>query len=500
MWSDRPFAVKLDPCKRLNCIESTNVPSVLPMPMDISKIEAMAPDQASLDAARKLLKPSGWPTLGTNGDGLAWGECQGSGSAPYRVMLSEADAGYKCTCPSRKFPCKHTLALMWMRADGKASFVQSEAPDWVGDWLDRRRGAGAARPPVAGNGTTAPKASIAASLEAEPVEAPDPKSEARAAAQRERNRQEREASILAGLDELDRWITDQLSAGLAGFPAVAAQRCRLLAQRLVDAKAGGLAARIDVLLAELYTIPEHERADWLLSALGGLHLIAEAYRRQGDLPEELRADVRQAVGWTMTREALLSDALALRVEAHWLVLAALQIVQADKLRRIETWLARCSDGEGPSFALLVDFVPVSAGAVGKGYAPGESFEAEMVFFPSATPLRALIDRQISPLSKEPLAFKPKLDVAGAMAAHERAIARRPWLDIAPFAVTSARIQASGDVLWLTDPAGRIGVKLASDEREWPLTGTTIDTAFGLYNGRTLSLKRAATPLGLWERP
>ncbi|WP_367276283.1 SWIM zinc finger family protein [uncultured Erythrobacter sp.] len=74
------------------------------------------PDQASLTAAKELLKPAEWPLLRENGDGLIWGECRGSGSTPYRHVVSELDADYNCTCPSRKFPCKHALALMYIRA------------------------------------------------------------------------------------------------------------------------------------------------------------------------------------------------------------------------------------------------------------------------------------------------------------------------------------------------------------------------------------------------
>jgi hypothetical protein len=85
------------------------------MSLSLEKVEALAPDQASLDAARKLLKPGGWPALAMNGSGLVWGECQGSGSTPYRAVVSETDAGYKCTCPSRKSPCKHSLALWLLR-------------------------------------------------------------------------------------------------------------------------------------------------------------------------------------------------------------------------------------------------------------------------------------------------------------------------------------------------------------------------------------------------
>src|SRR5262245_25084706 len=98
------------------------------------RIEQLAPDQASLGAALKLMKPASWPTLARDaGSSLLWGECQGSAAAPYRVIVSPADVGYKCTCPSRKFPCKHVLAVMWMACDVPARFAEAAPPDWVAD-------------------------------------------------------------------------------------------------------------------------------------------------------------------------------------------------------------------------------------------------------------------------------------------------------------------------------------------------------------------------------
>jgi Mg-chelatase subunit ChlD len=118
------------------------------MTLNLERIEALAPDQSSLAAARKLLKPASWPMLAM-GEGLVWGECQGSGATPYRVVVFESDGGYKCTCPSR-FPCKHSLALMRMRAEGKVAFPPAAVPEWVKDWLGRRRGGlGASSPRVA---------------------------------------------------------------------------------------------------------------------------------------------------------------------------------------------------------------------------------------------------------------------------------------------------------------------------------------------------------------
>ena len=188
------------------------------MSLTFERIEALAPDQASLAAARKLLKPAMWPKL-AEGEELVWGECQGSGATPYRVAVSEADAGYKCTCPSRKFPCKHALALMWMRADRSTSFAPATVPDWVKDWLSRRRGTSnsASETDEEAKPKTKPSIRLTEIPEAE-VDA-DPKAEQRAAAARERNRLEREAAVLAGLEDLDTWLSDQVQHGMANFVA-----------------------------------------------------------------------------------------------------------------------------------------------------------------------------------------------------------------------------------------------------------------------------------------
>jgi len=463
------------------------------MPIELAKIEELAPDQASLSAAAKLKKPGPWSLLGCDdAAGLIWGECQGSGSSPYRVICSEADYGTKCTCPSRKFPCKHALALMWMRAD-RVSFTPGPFPDWVGDWLARRR-PGAAAPKKAAEKEKASAANIEA---AEPA-VEDPKAAARAAAQRERNRAEREAAILAGLDELDTWISDALQAGLASFLPAAAERCRKIVQRLVDAKAPGLAGMVERLPADVLSAPEPARTDRLIERLAQLHLVSSAYRRQDRLPEPVKADIRQLVGWPVTREALLADADALRVRDRWMVVSTIAEVQADKLRRTETWLSRLGEG-APRFAVLIDFAPVSLGKVGATYSIGEVFEAELVYFRSPAPLRAIIAEQTGPTVAGGPWPRPSDDVAGAVARLNETLAARPWSGEMPFAAHGARIVASGASLWLTDAAGATGLPVRADEDDLalPLTGFDSIDVFGRWDGHVLSLGLAETPLGRW---
>jgi len=373
------------------------------MSLTLERIEALAPDQASLAAARKLLKPSSWPTL-AEGYGLVWGECQGSGATPYRVVVNEADGGYKCTCPSRKFPCKHALALMWMRVDKSAAFAPASVPDWVKDWLSRRRGTPTPASKAEDDAQPRSRPSIRLTEIPETVASADPKAEQRAAAARERNRLDREATVLAGLEDLDTWLSDQVQHGMANFVAQTAQACRTIAQRLVDAKASGLAGRLDALPTRLFTLPGPARPSAAIRELGQVHLISQAYRRASELPELLAADVRQAVGWSVSREALLNDSEALRVTARWRVFAVVSEAQPDRLRRVETWLWRESDADGmPQYAVLIDFVPIS-GAAAAGYLVGDQVDAELSFYRSTIPLRAQITtlKRGAEQSSEPL--------------------------------------------------------------------------------------------------
>lgn len=470
------------------------------MPISLEKIEALAPDQASLDAAKKLVKSGAWPTLATDGKDMVWGECQGSGSTPYRVVVCESDAGYKCSCPSRKFPCKHSLALMWIRAEGKRGFSNLETPSWVQDWLSRRRGPSA----TAGAEPSArkPKASIAATREDVEVP-PDPKAEARAAAARERSLQEREAGIHGGLDELDLWLADQVGQGMVHFVANASDACRTMAQRLVDAKASGLATRLDSLPSRLFAFADQHRPLVAVQELAQFHLLAEAYRRQDELGEPLKADLRQMVGWNLTREQLLADPSALRASAEWRIVNTQRVTQPDRLIRQETWLWRQGvEGELPRCALFLDFTPVAAAGSRNPYLVGEVFSAELVFYPGVLPLRALIARQDGPTlpSSAPLDL-PAISLSEALADWETRLARRPWLDAWPLALDRVRLVYDGAVPWLaaTGP-GAGGLAIPCDPEQANLSGLSHLESFrtlGLWDGHRFRLWWAETTIGTW---
>ncbi|HYC32577.1 MAG TPA: SWIM zinc finger family protein, partial [Gemmatimonadales bacterium] len=330
------------------------------MPLTLAQVEGLAPDQASLDAASKLLRPAKWATAGRDAEGrLVWGECQGSGSAPYRTVGSPDDLGYRCSCPSRKFPCKHSLALLWRFVEQPEQFAVGAPPEWVTDWLAKRRPRQSSERAAPGVPTAPKERSIAAARgpAGEPAEEPaDDAKAARGAQQRERTAAAREAAVLDALDELEQWIGDQVDRGLAHFQAVAREQCRAVARRLADGKAAALANRLDGLPADLFNAPERDRGELLIQRLGALHLLVQAYRRQDALPAGLRHDVRRLIGWTVKRDELLADPEATRVRATWTTLAVTTELEPDGLRRVETWLAR-NGREEPRCALLLDYFP-----------------------------------------------------------------------------------------------------------------------------------------------
>ena len=97
-------------------------------------ILALAPDSASASSGKGLASRKHWLTVARQGDVL-WGECQGSGKHPYQTRLdaTAAEPVFKCTCPSRKFPCKHGLGLFLLFASTPDQFAPSEPPSWVAE-------------------------------------------------------------------------------------------------------------------------------------------------------------------------------------------------------------------------------------------------------------------------------------------------------------------------------------------------------------------------------
>jgi len=102
--------------------------------IDEAYVDSAAPNPEAGKNGRGLVLKAKFVKLHISEDGtLLFGECQGSGKEPYHCSCDFArpeQPTHRCNCPSRQFPCKHCLGLMYAYAQGK-KFTTAPAPEDV---------------------------------------------------------------------------------------------------------------------------------------------------------------------------------------------------------------------------------------------------------------------------------------------------------------------------------------------------------------------------------
>jgi hypothetical protein len=97
-----------------------------------ANVDSAAPNADASKNGRGLVLKNKFLKLNISADEtLLFGSCQGSGSKPYECSCDFArpDAPtHRCTCPSRQFPCKHCLGLMYAYVQ-KKKFTTAEVPE-----------------------------------------------------------------------------------------------------------------------------------------------------------------------------------------------------------------------------------------------------------------------------------------------------------------------------------------------------------------------------------
>lgn len=317
------------------------------------QVLSLAPDDASRKAGKDLANPSKWVSKGKNDQAL-WGECQGSGSKPYQTQVDLQSTAFKCSCPSRKFPCKHGIGLLLFHARQGAAFTDSNAPAWVTEWIEKRTEKAVKKE------TTPPK----------PVDE---------AAQAKRQ-QAREESIEEGIGELLIWMKDLVRNGLLSLPEKGPAFFDDMARSMIDAKAPGLAS----LLRQLSAVNFYQEG-WqspFLEQLARIYLVIAGFQNRQTLPPLLLEDIKTTVGLTTSQDELKQQN---GITDHWLVIGK-QISEEEQVTTERNWLYGL---QSKQYALVLQF-SVRGKGLQFSLSAGALIQAELVFFPSAQPLRALI--------------------------------------------------------------------------------------------------------------
>lgn len=386
------------------------------MTLSEDQILALAPDEASKKAGLGLANMTKWVSKGAN-ELAIWGECQGSGSKPYQAQIDLSHIAFKCSCPSRKFPCKHGLALFLLYARQTPAFSNDKAPAWVTEWLEKR----------------AEKQEKKAAKEETPVDE---------AAQAKRQLA-RHDKVMNGIAELQLWIKDIVRNGIISMPDKGFPWFENVAKRMVDAQAPGLANMVRQ-LGETNFFAENWQQPFLEQLLK-LYIVTEGYQQHHSGATPFLQDLRSWIGFTINQDELKEQT---GITDTWLVLAK-QSNEVDNVTTEKYWLYGL---EQKKYALVLQFTVRGQGSQ-LSLTPGLYIQAELVFFPSVNPMRALIKRQLNTqISNIPKGYSGWEEVT---AAQTEMFSRFPVQGERPFIVEQLTAVPYNNQWWLRDQASRM---------------------------------------------
>jgi hypothetical protein len=219
--------------------------------------------------------------------------------------------------------------------------------------------------------------------------------------------------------------------------------------------------------------------------MGRLHLLLQAWPRLERLTPETREDARAAIGFTQSQEELLAQA---GVADRWLALA--QEVEEDEtgLRTQRSWLWGL---ETRRAALVLAFAHRAAPAFELSLPPGTAHAGELVYYPSASPLRAIFKTRQAAEWTLPAALGECARMEEALTAYAGAVARNPWIERFPMLLGEMRFARSGGRWLLLDRERRRAPARLGERAGWQalaLTGGRPCMVFGEWDGERLDVK------------
>lgn len=376
------------------------------------QITAIAPDASSLKAGRDIGTLRKWEMAGGDSEVL-WGLAMGSGKNPYQTLVSLSDLASKCSCPSRKFPCKHALGLMFLAA--ATPFAPSARPQWAAEWLETR----AARAEKS-KAVTETKA-------AKPVDE-------KAA---EKRRAQRENRVSEGTSLLRQTLLDLAREGLASGNARSPGFWADLAKRMVDCQAPGLAGALRHIGETVLRDPDVDTE--LPFELGRLHLILHALENESHDPATL-AELNSQVGGRAVDAMEPGET----VGDEWFI-AARKISERDRLLTSTTWLL---GAKSRRWAKLLRFAPAHQ-TIAEPWPFGSSVPAVMKFQPGLHPLRAAPENENLP-KPAPLPESHESGLGQLLERFATALSENPFLRNLPFLIPLHPAERAG---FLIDPTG-----------------------------------------------
>lgn len=218
-----------------------------------------------------------------------------------------------------------------------------------------------------------------------------------------------------GVSDLHTWLLDISLQGIAIFENDQ-DAIEHMAKRMVDTKNAGI-GRI------LRSFPRiiREEVDWsakIVHNISLLYLYVKAFGNLEKLNPNLQDDILQFGGVNIKKEQFTETK---GIVDEWRILGV-QLSYEDRLRKRKTWLKGDQTGK---YALLLDF---TFGRQRFEYSlrTGESLVGEIVFYPSAFPLRAMVKKK-KKISKKAYELEGFSSIASFDEFIARGLKKNPWI-------------------------------------------------------------------------
>ncbi|MCB0662449.1 MAG: SWIM zinc finger family protein [Saprospiraceae bacterium] len=435
----------------------------------LEKLQSLAPDPVSQERAKQCAAPFRWQLLeGT--ERVLWGEYK-TPANPFYTAVDLDGPGFKCSCPSRKFPCKHALGLALM------IFIRPDAfrfghtmPDDVEKWIqgrDKRK-----------SGIL--KTSEPSEVLPEPI--PEPK-KAREWTWDLLVSASRLDEMKQGALELETWLKDLLGRGLAGAESLNRDNWEFISKRMVDAKLGSIGRKMRILASQTGSDNWHEK---VLKDISLWHLTAGGLLNFEKLDISTQLDILQFAGANVKKDLLAEEP---GITDNWQILGVTQTMEENLTAR-KTWLYGFKSEQ---YAMVLDFA-FGSQPFEVVYKAGSSMEATVVFYPGTNNFRAIVSGRESVL--EDILPVKGFDSMEAFQKHYASlISNNPWTGIIPFGISEA-FPVEIDKQWhLSDKNGQSLPMRVEGLAGWKLLSIGAGqpfTIFGEWDGEQI------LPLAAWQ--
>ena len=325
------------------------------MQLTEKQINTIAPDTASIKAATKVFNKTKWEVK--KSDRAIWAAIQGSGKKPYLVQIDINDLAFKCSCPSRKFPCKHGLALAYyIAANGFDNISHTSEAIWVKEWIDKRT-----------------NKAITKAAKAKKVI--DPKKQ-------KKKSENKWANAKKSIEQVELWLKDLMKLGILDFPNKEQTYWAKLAKRMVDAKMPGINTYFNILANVNY------QSNWehiVLKIINKIHLLVQAIKNHSNLEADFKQELELLLGWNISKADLLANEKTEIFDDVWMIVK----VDTNTTENLDSRKVHLYGVQTNRWAYILEFAFGNTYFKDR-YAEGTLMQAKLAFYPGIQKTRAFV--------------------------------------------------------------------------------------------------------------